>query len=71
LAKRSLALGLETLRTAGAEPQRIVAWAANSCGLDVGPSARVEEVTQRFDIAMLSKSNVAIGEAEMHSWLSG
>jgi glutamyl-tRNA synthetase len=71
LAKRAHALGLETLRARGADPRKIVAWVANSCGLDVGPSASASEVVRVFDITKLSASNVAIDDAETLRWLSG
>jgi glutamyl-tRNA synthetase len=71
LAKRQHALGLQTMRAAGVEPERIVAWAANSCGLQVGTRASAAELVAEFEIEKLSKSNVRVDESEMLGWLPG
>ena len=56
LAKRSDDLSLGHLRERGVEAQHIVAWAARSAGVQVGPAIDADEVLPTFDLDRLPRS---------------
>ena len=62
LAKREAALGLSELRARGVDPQRIVAWAARSAGLDAGEAVHAAEVSGSFDITRIHRGRVVAPE---------
>lgn len=64
LAKRSDDVSLARLRAAGTDPRLIVAWAARSAGMEVPAKAHAHEITPRFDMVRLPRSEVRLnGEA--------
>ena len=58
LAKRTDALALGALRERGVAPERVVAWAARSAGLEVPPRVRAADVLPAFDLARLPRAPV-------------
>lgn len=62
LAKRHGALSLRELRDRGVDPRRIVAWAAESAGFDVGAQASAAEVTRAFDWSRLNRAAVSVSD---------
>ena len=60
LAKREADLSLAELRAAGSDPRAIVAWVANSAGLEVAPRVTAAEVTPHFDVARLPREPLVL-----------
>jgi len=60
LAKRSGAVSLARLRAGGTDPQRIVAWAARSVGIDAPPRIRAAELVSQFDMSRLPRFDIRI-----------
>jgi glutamyl-tRNA synthetase len=65
LAKRDADLSLKQLREAGADPKRIVAWAANTCGFDVGARSSAREIVPYFVTEAITTTSVAVDLAEL------
>ena len=61
LAKRCDDLSLGALRERGIEPERIVAWAARSAGMEVGAAIRAEQAIEAFDLDRMPRSAVRLG----------
>jgi glutamyl-tRNA synthetase len=62
LAKRSDDLSLASLRAAGVDPRRIVAWVARSAGMEVDPGLRAEDCLPHFDLDRLPGTGIRLGE---------
>ncbi len=56
LAKREADLGLAELRAGGSDPRAIVAWVAQSAGIDVAGRVTAREVTPYFELARLARA---------------
>jgi glutamyl-tRNA synthetase len=63
LAKRTDALGLEALRARGTDPRAIVAWAAESAGIQTDGRATASEFTPEFRLDRLPKTPVTVDDA--------
>lgn len=63
LAKRADDLSLAELRTGGADPRAIVAWAARTSGIEVPDRATAAAVTRHFDLAHLPSTPVRLDPA--------
>jgi glutamyl-tRNA synthetase len=63
LAKREASLGLAQLREGGTDPRAIVAWAAQSAGLNVPDRVSASEVTPLFDLARLPRAPLRLEPA--------
>jgi glutamyl-tRNA synthetase len=60
LAKREAALSLAELRAGGCDPRAIVAWVAQSSGIDGGERVWPRDVTPVFDLARVSRQPVRL-----------
>jgi glutamyl-tRNA synthetase len=60
LAKREADLSLAELRAGGTDPRAIVAWAAESAGIDAPSRLSATEATPLFDLARLPKSELRL-----------
>jgi glutamyl/glutaminyl-tRNA synthetase len=58
LAKREADLSLAELRAAGTDPRAIVAWAANSAGMNVAERVTAPEISTLFDVKRLPREAV-------------
>lgn len=58
LAKRAKGLSLQELRERGVDPRRIVAWAAQSFGIDAPHVVSASEVTPSFEITSIPRTPV-------------
>jgi glutamyl-tRNA synthetase len=67
LAKREADLGLAELRAGGTDPRAIVAWAAQSAGIDVPDRVAARDVTAAFDLARLPRSPVHLDPATIEA----
>lgn len=65
LAKRAKDLGLSELRERGADPRRIVAWAARSAGLAVGERATCGELVAEFSLARVPRQPVRLDASDL------
>ncbi len=64
LAKRNGGATLATLRERGADPRRLVAWAARSLGMDVPAAITPAEASPAFDPARIPRTPVRFTSAE-------
>ena len=62
LAKRADDLSLMELRERGVDPRAIVAWAAQSSGMDVAERVTAREALSAFDLARLPREPVLLGD---------
>jgi len=60
LAKRQDDLSLQELRQGGTDPRAIVAWAANSCGIDCGPRVTARVALINFSLAKVPRGAVIL-----------
>lgn len=58
LAKRAKGLSIQELRYRGVDPRRIVAWVAQSFGIEVSGAVTAREVSPRFEITSVPRSPV-------------
>jgi len=65
LAKREADLSLTELRAGGTDPRAIVAWAAQSAGLEVPARVTPAEVTPRFELWRLPRASVPLEPAQL------
>lgn len=71
LAKRRGDLALASLRSAGVDPRRLVAWAARSAGLACPEPVAARECLACFDLARLPRAPAHFGPAELAALLAG
>jgi len=65
LAKRRDSTSLASLRAAGVDPRAVVAWAARSCGLELGERARPADALRDFDLARIPREPVRFTPADL------
>jgi glutamyl-tRNA synthetase len=69
LAKRRGDLALASLRAAGVDPRRLVAWAARSAGLACPEPTTARELVPSFDLARLPRAPVRLTAGELATLL--
>jgi glutamyl-tRNA synthetase len=66
LAKRTDAVSLATLRESGVPPHEVIAWAAQSIGIDTDGICDLHDIAAVFSVSTLLKESVGVFER----WLS-